>query len=74
MSAREYMKIQADTLPEQIIERVLEFILFQKYRSGLFENDTEYLMSIPGMYEKIEEASNEPLQESVALSGLWDDV
>ena len=74
MSAREYMKVQADVLPEQIIEKVLEFISFQRYRTGLFENDTEYLMSIPGMTEKIEAASHEPTSHGVPVSELWADV
>jgi len=71
MSGREYVKIQADILPEQIIESVLEFISFQKYRFGLFENDTEYLASVPGMVEKITAASDEPLSDGVTESELW---
>ena len=74
MTGREYMKAQADTLPEQILEKVLEFISFQKFRSGLFEDDTDYLMSIPGMLEKIEAASNESISEGVPVSELWPDV
>ena len=74
MTSREYMKIQADILPDQILEKVLEFISFQKYRSGLFEDDTDYLMSIPGMVEKIEAASNEPISNGVPVSELWSDV
>ena len=68
------MKAQADTLPDQILEKVLEFISFQKFRSGLFEDDTDYLISIPGMVEKIDEASKEPVSEGVPVSGLWSDV
>ena len=74
MSSREYVKFQADTLPEQVIERVIEFISFQRFRLGLFENDTEYLMSIPGMVDKIESAAQEPFSECVTVAELWPNV
>ena len=74
MTSREYMKSQADTLPEQILEKVLEFISFQKFRSGLLEDDTDYLMSIPGMLDKIDAASKEPVSEGVPVSELWTNV
>lgn len=74
MSSREYVKFQADTLPEQVIERVIEFISFQRFRLGLFENDTEYLMSIPGMVDKIESAVQEPLSDCVTVAELWPNV
>ena len=45
---REYMKYQADILPEPILERLIEFISFQRFNFG-YEDDTDYLMSITGM-------------------------
>ncbi|MCL2565973.1 MAG: hypothetical protein FWE24_09235 [Defluviitaleaceae bacterium] len=77
MNDREYIKTQIDTLPEQVLEKVLEFIAFQKFTLGLYEeseDDTEYLLSIPGMEEKIDSALEEPLSESVPISKVWSDV
>jgi len=74
MSRRDYVKFQADALPEQVIERVIEFISFQKFRLGLFEDDTEYLMSIPGMVDKIEDAAKESLSNCVTMAELWPNV
>ena len=74
MSNREYVKEQIDTLPEIAIERVIEFISFQKYSLGLYENDTEYLSSIPVMVDKIKAGLNTPLSECVPLSEVWSDV
>jgi hypothetical protein len=64
MVAREYIKEQADILPESIIEKIIEFISFQKFRFG-YDDETDYLLSIPGMFDKIEAASKEPLSEGV---------
>jgi len=70
MSAREYMKIQADTLPEQVIEKVLEFISFQKFTLNLPYSDQDYLESIPGMNEIIKEGLATPLSECISLSDV----
>jgi len=73
LSAREYIRTQIDTLPDVTLERVAEFIAFQKFSSG-YDNETDYLTSIPGMAEKIEAASREPHSGGVPVSGLWPDV
>jgi len=74
MSGRDYAKIQLDTLPEDVIEKVIEFISFQKFSIGMYDNDTDYLNSIPGMSEKIKEGMNTPLSECVPMSEVWADV
>lgn len=74
MTNREYVKTQIDTLPDGAIEKVLEFISFQKYSLGLYDNDTDYLTSIPGMADKIKEGLNTPLSDCVPLSEVWSDV
>jgi hypothetical protein len=74
MTTREYVKIQIDTLPENALKKLAEFITFQRFTLGLFDNDTDYLMSIPGMAESIKEGANTPLSECVPLSDVWDDV
>ena len=76
MSRREYAKRQIEVLPETAIERVVEFIMFQKYSLGLdeYENDTDYLNAIPGMAESILDGKATPLSECVPLSEVWEDV
>jgi hypothetical protein len=61
-------------LPETAINQILEFISFQKYRLGMFEDDTDYLTSIPGMMESIKKGLDTPLSECAALSTVWNDV
>ena len=72
MTQRDYVKSQIDTLPQHVVERVMEFIAFQKFRLG-YDDETDYLTRIPGMTEKIEAAAEELLSEAVTLSELWDD-
>ena len=74
MINREYIKEQIDTLPEKVIERVIEFISFQRYSFGLYDNDTDYLMSVPGMTDRIKDGLNTPLSDCVPLSEVWTDV
>jgi len=64
------MKIQADTLPEQVVEKVLEFISFQKFTLDLPYSDQDYLESIPGMSEIIKEGLATPLSECISLSDV----
>jgi len=71
MSSREYIISQLDTLPESALDKVQEFISFQKYSLGIFENDTEYLASIPGMVESIMEGKATPVSECLDSVG-WD--
>jgi len=71
MDNREYLKTQIDTLPDSVIEKIQEYIAFQKFTLGLFSNDTDYLNSIPGMAESIMEGKAEPLRECLDSVG-WD--
>ena len=63
MSRKELLMTQIDLLPDPAIEKVLEFISFQRYSLGLFENDTDYLNSIPGMPESIIQGLKTPVHE-----------
>ncbi|MDR2558359.1 MAG: hypothetical protein LBC86_02275 [Oscillospiraceae bacterium] len=74
MSNRDYARTQIDTLPEDIIEKLVEFISFQKFNLGLYDNDTDYLNSVPGMTEKIKNGMDTPLSECVPLSEVWANV
>ncbi|MCL2517942.1 MAG: hypothetical protein FWF15_05205 [Oscillospiraceae bacterium] len=74
MTNREYIKTQIDDLPEGVLNKIIEFITFQKFTLGLYDTDTDYLMSVPGMTEIIKEGLNTPLSECVPLSEVWGDV
>jgi hypothetical protein len=65
MTTREYLKTQIDILPERAIGMLCEYIQFQKFCIGLYDNDTEYLSSIPGMVSSIKAAAGEPLEEGI---------
>ena len=74
MSNRDYAKTQIDMLPDNVIEKIIEFISFQRYSLGMFDSDDDYLASIPGMTESIKEGLATPLSECVPLSEVWPDV
>ena len=63
MRRRELLVTQIDSLPDSVVEKVLEFISFQRYSLGLFENDSDYLSSIPGMAESIVQGMTTPISE-----------
>lgn len=74
MVNREYIKTQIDILPDAVIEKVVEFMDFQRFTLGLYDNDTDYLLSVPGMAEKIKEGLDTPLTDCVPLADVWKDV
>ena len=74
MSSREYIASQLDVLPESVLEKVKEFIMFQRFSMGTYETDTEYLESIPGMVDSIKAAAAESLSDGVPASEVEFDV
>jgi len=74
MSSRDYAKSQIDILPDNIVNKVVEFISFQRFSLGLYDSDDEYLAAIPGMTESIKEGLATPLSECVPISEVWPDV
>jgi hypothetical protein len=74
MSGRDYVKMQIDLLPEDVVESIIQFISFQKFSIGMYDDDTDYLSSMPGVKEKIIAGMNTPLSECVSRSEVWDDV
>lgn len=68
MSSREYVRTQIDTLPDSVIMRIQDFIAYQRFSLGLFDNDTDYLTAIPGMVESIKAAAAEPLEDCIDVS------
>lgn len=74
MSNKELAIMQINALPDNAVAKVLEFILFQRYTLGLYDNDTDYLESIPGMADIIKDGMNTPLSECIPLSEVWADV
>ena len=69
MSNREYAKTQIDTLPDNVVEKIVDYILYQRYCIGLFDNDDDYLASIPGMIDSIKDARNAPESERLDSIG-----
>jgi len=63
MSSREYVKMQIDLLPDNAVERVIEFMAFQMFSLGMYDNDDDYLASVPGMTASIMEGMATPLSE-----------
>jgi len=74
MSTREYVVSQINMLPESVIEKIQEFIDYQRFSLGLYDSDDVYLASIPGMTESMKEGLATPLSECVPLSEVWSDV
>jgi hypothetical protein len=74
MTVRESVKAEIDTLPEETLHAVRDFLLFQKYRAILEIDDTAYLNSIPGMADSIKSGIEIPVSECVPLSEVWTDV
>ena len=74
MSGRDYIKTQVDILPDDVVGKVIEFISFQKFNIGMYDNDTDYLNSIPSMAEKIKVGMDTPLSECIPMAEVWADV
>ena len=74
MDIRDSVKSEIDTLPDDALYAVRDFLLFQKYRDILKMDDTAYLNAIPGMMDSIKEGVKTPLSECVPLSDVWADV
>ncbi|MCL2662015.1 MAG: hypothetical protein FWE83_01620 [Oscillospiraceae bacterium] len=74
MSGRDYAKTQIDILPDDVVDKVIEFISFQKFNIGMYDNDTDYLNSIPGMTDIIKAGMHTPLSECVPMDEVWADV
>ena len=74
MTGRDYAKAQIDTLPENVIDKVVEFISFQKYSLGLHDSDNDYILSVPNMAEVIRDGLNTSVDKCVPLSEVWPDV
>jgi hypothetical protein len=81
MTLLEMVKAELDTLPEECLPTVREFVSFQKYQQTHKPlpapdtmSDTEYLKSIPGMWESILEGIDTPLSECIPMEEVWADV
>ncbi|MCL2165789.1 MAG: hypothetical protein FWH49_00635 [Clostridiales bacterium] len=74
MITREHIITQLNTLPDDVLVKIAEFISFQKYSLGLFDSDTDYLASIPGLVDKIKAAASEALEDGIDASEVNFDV
>jgi len=71
MTIRESVKNEIDTLSNDALYAVRDFLLFQKYRDILAMDDNTYLNTIPGMTDSIREGIATPLSECVPLGDVW---
>jgi len=71
MSSRDYVRTQIDILPDSVIDKLQDFIAYQRFSLGLFDSDDDYLASIPGMTESIKEGLATPISECLDSVG-WD--
>ena len=74
MTVRESVKKEIDSLPNDMLFAVRDFLIFQKYRDILEMDDNTYLSAIPGMADSIKKGIETPLSECVPLSHVWADV
>jgi hypothetical protein len=74
MLTHEYIKTQIDKLPNSALDKVMDFIAYQLFVNNSFDDETDYVMSIPGMAEKLKEGMNTPLSECVPIEEVWADV
>jgi len=65
---------EIESLPEENVGMLQQFVFFLKHRNELMLDDSEYLSSIPGMMDSIKEGVNTPLSECVPLEKVWADV
>ena len=63
ISTRELIKFEIDSLPDEVLLEIQKYIVLQKSYMGMYDNDTDYLRSIPGMEESIIEGLNTPISE-----------
>jgi hypothetical protein len=68
MAVRELIKRDIELLPDEALTDLRKYVLMQKIYFDVFENDTDYLNSIPGMADKIISGMKEPLNESVTAN------
>ena len=78
MEAREYVKSEIDVLPEEVFERVKDFVLFEKYRWDLNKNGYDWLSTIPIITDSIK--SKTPIAKAASqiddffsTYGAWED-
>ena len=65
MVSREALKKDIDLLPEGALADLQKYVTMQKHFFDVFDNDTDYLNSIPDMANKIISGMRESLSESI---------
>ena len=65
MVSRDTLKKDIDLLPNEALADLHRYVALQKFYFGVYEDDTDYLNSIPNMAEKIISGMHEPLSESI---------
>ena len=68
MSSRDYVKSEVETLPDSIIEKLQEFILFQKFSLNNINGDMKIINDIQSASLSSVDFWDNPEDE------VWDDV
>jgi hypothetical protein len=70
-SCREFAISQINSLPEEAVRKVVDFMASQNFcrfpNPGDYDSDTDYLYAVPGMVDRILRARNAPAEN-------WKDV
>ena len=74
METLELEKIKEQTIILNGLHKSKTQILLEKMERGEYVSDYEYLSSIPGMMERLDEASKTPLEECTPIEEVWHDV
>jgi hypothetical protein len=64
---------EIESLPEESVGLLRQFIGFLKYRSGELD-DSAYLASVPGMMDSISEGVATPLSDCIPIANVWPDA
>ena len=56
-----------NSLPDDVLNHVQNYIAFLKFNYNLYDNDTDYINSIPGLTKKILDSVNSPKSEFMPM-------
>jgi len=69
MSTKELLKAEIDSLPENVLEKVREFIVFQKFLDGAYENDTFVSRRLNKQHRLVYQVTEE--EKAIKVLRMW---
>lgn len=67
---KDILKKEIDTLSEDLLGEVIDFVGYLKMKKGIYENDTDYLESIPMVKESILDGEKEKIEDCKPLKDI----